>query len=194
MLCKAMAGGLLAALCVMSTAGCSAPGGGGPTIVGSVPVAKGRDDPFAPYQEFSTAMLRGGAIPNVTTVRLIGRRDRKTGTVTTLARVAVFYEDDVRRYYDVARNARAETLQLSVITRDFPLCSRRPCRYSEEMMVEVPDAELAAARTTGYAFKLFSRVGRESLITIPKELVAALYEGMGARDGGGAARAAAPKG
>lgn len=162
-------------------AGCSAGGGGEPTIVGVLPETKGRDDPFSPWQEHTTAMLRTGAVPNVTTVRLIGRRERKTGLVTTHARVAIHYEDHVKRYYDTARNARAEPMRVTVVTRDFPLCGKRPCRYSEEVMVDLPEAELrdAVAGGKGYPFKLFSRVGKESLVVVPKDLVASLFTSVG---------------
>lgn len=160
--------------------GCAA-GGSAPTIVGVLPETKGRDDPFSPWQEHTTAMLRTGAVPNVTTVRLIGRKDRKTGAVTTHARVAIYYEDHVKRYYDTARDARAEPLRVTVITRDFPLCGKRPCRYSEEVMVDLPEAELRNVLANGksYPFKMFSRVGKESLVNVPKELVASLLASVG---------------
>lgn len=162
----------------LSTGGCSATDGSS-AIVGALPTAKARDDQFAPYQEFTTATMKGGTIPHVTGLRLFGRRDRKTGETTTHARVEIFYEDHVKRYYDTARNARAEQLRLTVITRDFPLCSRRPCRYSEDLQIDIPPSELAAAVATGYQIKVFSRTGKDRLITIPRELVASLVSVMG---------------
>lgn len=185
---SAALGAALAA--ALGLAACSAPGNGTATIVGTLPAATSRDDPFAPHQEFTSAALRGGTAASAHTLRLVGRRDRKTGDVTMHVRVEVVYRDYVKHYYDTARNVRAEVLALHVVARDFPLCTNPPCFYGEQVRVDVPLAEITAAAGAGYQLKLFSRIGREKLITVPKELIATVLASMGIAPGAPAANPA----
>lgn len=107
--------------------------------------------------------------------QLVGRRDRKTGALSTHAQVFISYQDDVHRKYDTARNTKAEMLRLSVITRESPRCMKRPCVYDEQFTVEIPEAELRVGAANGYAFKIFAKTGPENLVQVPKELIQSFF-------------------
>lgn len=136
-----------------------------------------RNDPFTPYQEYISSHLSQGIDEGRLIYQIIGRRDRKTGTVTTLARVSIAYIGDSQRKYEIARNNRAETLPLAVITRTAG-CMKKPCMYQEDFTVEIPKAALRASAAASYAFKVFARVGQEHVVDIPKSLIQSLIDGL----------------
>jgi hypothetical protein len=136
-----------------------------------------RNDPFTPYQEYISNTIKQGFHETHLQYRIIGRRDRKTGSVTTLARVGIGYIGNHQRKYEIARNNRAETLPITVIVRT-PGCMKKPCPYVEEFDVEIPEAELRAGAAASYAFKVFARMGQEHVVDIPKPLIRSLIDGI----------------
>ncbi len=160
---------------VAISCGCAVQGG----VTGTLSEPQKRDDQFAPYQEVVTPTLRSGAIPNVTLLKLIGRRDRKSGEATALASVQVSYEARSQRHYEIARNSRAETLPLQVVSRGHSTtCRQHLCRYVEDYLVELPLAELRHTPGAAFAFKLFAKGGHDHLVAIPKELIASLIKSL----------------
>lgn len=143
--------------------------------------ALSRDDPFSPYREVISSAVRPPAFPDNIAYRLIGRRDRKTGVVTTLADVLVMYTGEIQVKYEVARNIRAETLPITVVMRTSSGCMKKPCQYTEHVRIEIAEGELrTAAGNGGYAFKLFARAGNEHIIQVPHDLIQSLFASMDA--------------
>ena len=140
--------------------------------------AVSRDDPFTPYEEHITSLGRSAASPDFIRYQIIGRRDRKTGVVTTLAEVVVGYTGESQVKYEIARNIRAEALPLTVVTRTSG-CMKKPCVYVERFRVEIAEAELrSAAASSGYSFKIFARDGSEHIIRMPKDLIQSLFASL----------------
>ena len=156
-----------AAVCVGACVGLSACAMAPPTEVGA------RDDQFRPYREVETAAYSPSVYPGIMHIRLAGHIDRQTGAVTTLFKVKHSYVGQHRHNYEIARNAKAEQLKLTVIARYGNCRVRTDCPLDELYTIEVPEADLRAAGAQGYRYKVFPRVGPENLITVPPETVAA---------------------
>lgn len=168
-------------------AGCAGPGLDSP----EAKATKVINDNFLPYQELTTALLRSGnGTTEIATMRLIGRRDRKNGSVTTHAVVAIHYHQKLGRRYETARNANTELLPLHRLQNEGTGCRKENgCVHFEEFLIDIPEPQLREANAAGkgYPIKLFARAGGGTEYPIPPVLVASL---MGALDGaptGGAA-------
>ena len=136
-------------------------------------------DPFRPYDEVSTVTLKQAAATQIVTLRLLGRRDRTTKTVTTHAFVQIAYEAAGARRYESARNEKAQPLKFAVLSKAIPRCQAKAgCFFTEEYLVDIPETELRAARQAGYRFKIFARSTPELLIAVPAPIIVALAEGM----------------
>jgi hypothetical protein len=133
-----------------------------------------RNDQFKPYREIETAPYRVGVQPGVITMRLGAQIDRQSGAVTTFVKIHHHYLGQHRHNYETARNSRAEALKLTVVARYGSCNVRTNCPLDELYGVEVPEADLRAARTTGYAFKVFPRVGPDVLVTVPAEMLTSM--------------------
>lgn len=141
-----------------------------------------RNDAFLPFREITTPGFKarlpeGGEIHG----HLGARRDKQTGAVTTHAILGIVYAQKLSRRYEFARNARTEALPLRLLVHDGVGCRRQTgCAHMELFQADIPEADLRRARSTdeGYAIKLFGRLGHATLFPIPKELVAALIEGI----------------
>lgn len=134
-----------------------------------------RDDQFLPYLEFSTPLYPGGA-PH-TQMALIARRDRKSGTLTTYAMLAVGYLG-LTRTYEQARNQRTDQLRLRKIRHLGQQCRQgASCAHTEVVEVELPEPDLrrALAAREGYPVKLFARTGVPVLFPFAHVHIAQLF-------------------
>jgi hypothetical protein len=156
---------VVAVLAVLLLAGCTA---APPTEVLS------KDDPFKPYREIESPHHRVPVNPGSVLYRLVAQTDRATGTTAILVKVQHSYLGRHRNTYESARNARAEPLPFTVIARYGQCRVREDCPIDELYTVQVPEADLRAARDKGYAFKVFPRTGPEIVITVPPEMIASL--------------------
>jgi hypothetical protein len=148
--------------------------GCGPTLqAGPVTQIATQDDRFQPYRELRSSPVTLRAYPNIISYTLTARIDRKTSAVTMGVEVTFVYVAQLRRYYNAARNARAESLRLVPI-RAAGRCSRNPCPHEEIFAVEIPESDLRQAPAEGYALKIFARSGPEAVITIGKDRIGAL--------------------
>ncbi len=142
------------------------------------------NDSFLPYQEMTTALLRtGSGFTEIATMRLVGRRDRKSGAVSTHAIVAINYHQKLGRRYESARNASAELLPMHRLQNDGAGCRKEAgCVHFEEFLVDIPEPHLrqAAAAGKGYPIKLFARAGGGTEYAIPPVLVSALMTAIDA--------------
>lgn len=170
--------GLLVAGCL--TGGCAGSGLDGP----EARATRVLNDSFLPYQEVTTALLRtGSAFTEIATMRLVGRRDRKSGAVTTHAIVAIHYHQKLGRRYESARNASADLLPLHRLQNDGAGCRKEAgCTHFEEFLVDLPEPHLRLAQSAGmgYPIKLFARAGGGTEYAIPPVLVAALMTALDA--------------
>jgi hypothetical protein len=136
--------------------------------------AAARDDQFRPYREVETAPYRFIVQPGNMTMRLVAQIDRQTGAVATLVKVHHNYVGQHRHTYETARNSRAEQLKLTVVARYGNCHVRTNCPLDELYIVDIPETDLRTAGKSGYAFKVFPRVGQDILVTVPPEMIAAL--------------------
>ncbi len=143
---------------------------------------KTRDDAFLPYIATAgkTIELNVG-MPAITNgerhrLSLLARRDRKTGILTTYARLGIGYLGMTHRHYSVARNDRGEVLSMSQLSVGGGGCKKDPsCVNVEEFLVDLPEPELRASLEKGYRFKVFSKAGDELYFPVPPQLIKALF-------------------
>ncbi len=168
----------IVAMCAL-IGGCAGPGLDSP----EAKATKVLNDNF-PYQEVTTALLRtGNGFTEISTMRLIGRRDRKSGAVSTHAIVAIHYHQKLGRRYESARNANAELLPMHRLQNDGAGCRKEAgCVHFEEFLVDIPEPQLRQANATGkgYPIKLFARAGGGTEYPIPSVLVASLMTALDA--------------
>ncbi len=136
--------------------------------------AAARDDQFRPHREVETAPFRFPVQPGNMTMRLVAHIDRQTSAVTTLVKIHHNYLGQHRHNYETARNNRAEQLKLTVVARYGNCHVRTNCPLDELYIVDVPEHDLRAAAKSGYAFKVFPRVGQDIVVTVPPEMIASL--------------------
>jgi hypothetical protein len=136
---------------------------------------KVNDDQFRPFREYTTAEIKTGTASGLGSKQLVGRIDRQTGALTTLLQFQVAYLGNHKRFYESARNDRAEPLRLNSVQRTAKCHPRNGCVYSETFLVVIPEAELRQAPRAGYQIKAFARNGPDILVTIPKELIVSLF-------------------
>ncbi len=149
------------------------------TSAAALAAASATIDPHRAYTEVATATLRQGAFPEITMLQLLGRRDRATGVTTTHARVHIGYQAHSARRYSSARDAHAQPLKLTALSKMFPTCSKTDgCVYGEAYLIDLPAAHARAARQTGYRFKIFSQGTHEKLVAVPASLIASLLDGL----------------
>jgi hypothetical protein len=129
-----------------------------------------KDDPFRPYREIETDVFRTGTRPGTLAMKLVAQVDRKTAVTTTLLKVHHHYMGQHRNTYESARNAKAEPLKFISVAR-YGQCRTKDCPIDEMYMVEIPEADLKSAVVSGYALKVFPRVGPDILITVPPEMI-----------------------
>ncbi len=143
---------------------------------------KTRDDAFLPY--IATAgktILVNKPLDNLTAnerfmLSLLARRDRKTGILTTHARIEIRYMGATHRRYSVARNDRGEVLAMSQLSVAGNNCRKDPyCMHLEEYLVNLPEPDLRAAQDKGYLFKVFNKPDGEILFGVPPQLIKALF-------------------
>ena len=139
-----------------------------------------RDDTFQPFKEFRSGRVTLRHYPNIVSYELIGRLDRKSGVLTTQIEVDFAYNAPRRRYYNAARNARAEPLRLVPLRANGRCSGGAPCPHEEVFEIAIPEADLRQAPADGYALKLFAKDGPETVITIGKERILAM---LSAADG-----------
>ncbi len=137
--------------------------------------ALARDDPFKPYREVETSAYRFGITPGHMTLRLVAQIDRQTGAIAVLAKLHHHYLGQHRHNYESAHNNRAEALKLTVVARYGNCQTRTNCPLDELYTVALPETDLRAAHKSGYAFKVFPRVGTDVLVTVPIEMVTSLF-------------------
>jgi hypothetical protein len=133
------------------------------------------DDQFRPFREYTTGEIRTGNALGLGSKQLVGRVDRQTGALTTLLQFEIAYLGDHKRFYENARNERAEPLPLNAVHRNAKCHPRNGCVYSEIFLVVIPEAELRQAPPAGYQIKAFARNGPDVLVTIPKEHIVSLF-------------------
>lgn len=135
-----------------------------------------RDDEFLPYLAVGGKTVQFGTFPELRRVTVIARRDRKSGVLSTHARIMISYVQSLRRHYEVARNDRGERLPMTEISALGAGCRRPDCTHTEEYLIDIPEADVRAAQFKGYAFKVFERAGSDILFQIPPPLVQAIIE------------------
>lgn len=169
---------LMAAVAVvLSTAGC-APG------IDSEQARAIRtvDDRFLPYSEIvgTTVTQRNGGLfgSERQLLQLLARRDRKTGTLTTHARIGILYEKQHRHHFDQARSQTTELLHMRELARtDAAFCkSDQGCLHTVDVLIDIPEPQLRAAQQTGYAFRVYSRDGYHMTFPVPPQLITALFK------------------
>jgi hypothetical protein len=131
----------------------------------SAPEIALRDDTFRPYREYATPQRTVRAYPNTLATELIARVDRKTAATTTLLSADFTYWGSRMRKYESARDVRARALTFAQISRNRS-CQKGECVFEERFTVEIPQAELRSAPSTGYQLKIFARDGGDAAITI----------------------------
>ena len=140
------------------------------------------DDPLRPYREYSTGKIQSGNPLGpgigigINEKQLAARVDRKTGAVAIFLEFEIAYTAELRRSYERATNARAETLPVTVLAHCTSDCSRQTgtCTHFELLHVAIPEGDLRAAGTDGYPLKLFARTGPDIEVAVAKELIVAL--------------------
>lgn len=138
------------------------------------------DDPFLPYQEYVGAEMRRTEGSTIRSLRLVGRRDRKTGVLTTHAQIMLAYKSQTAHHFDQARSEKAELLAMRKLDGAGGSCQKAGgCPHNEAYIVDLPEADLRSARETGYKIKLFGRNGADAYFPIPAQLVDALYQKLG---------------
>lgn len=170
-------GRLLAFGVVAGLAGCAAPGLQG---TGSGPVAQ-RDDQFKPYQEYATDDALVRTHNSYAGARLVARRDRTTGAITTYAYAIVGYIQRLTRRYEAARNERAEPLAFRQLSHEPAVCRRElGCAHRHMLEIAIPEADLRRALAAGqdYPIKLFARAGEEAIVPVTRAQIAALYKAL----------------
>lgn len=159
-------------------AGCAGPGLDSP----EAKATRVLNDNFLPYQEVTTALVRSGSgLTEIATMRLVGRRDRKSGAVSTHAIVAIQYHQKLGRRYESARNASTELLPMHRLQTDGAGCRKEAgCVHFEEFLVDIPEPQLRQANAAGkgYPVKLFARAGGGTEYPIPPVLVASLMTAL----------------
>ena len=137
-----------------------------------------KDDPFLPYTAIAgkTIRMNGGPLSSERQIlSLLARRDKKSGVLTTYARISIGYVQKTHRRYDTVRNDRSETLAMKSLSSEGAGCRRdEGCPHVEEFLVDLPEAQLRESLKTGYRFKVFARAGNEVLFPVPAELIQAL--------------------
>jgi hypothetical protein len=124
-----------------------------------------KNDPFKPYSEIESLHHRVPVDPGSLVFRLVAQTDVK---------VQHSYTGRHRNNYESARNAKAQALPFNVVARYGQCRVREDCPLDELYTVEIPEAELRGARTTGYPFKVFPRTGKEIVLTVPPEMIGSL--------------------
>jgi hypothetical protein len=132
------------------------------------------DDPFRPFKEFATARQTASTPAGLGGKRLVARRDRKTGILSTLLEVEIAYLDDHRRHYETARTQNAEPLEVIVVHRTGRCRTGGSCPFSDVVHVVLPEARLRAA-TEGLKLKLFARRGPDLIVTVPPDMIRVLF-------------------
>lgn len=155
---------------------------------------KTRDDAFLPYVAIAgkTVQANSGAPSAMAGERhmlsLLARRDRKTGVLTTHARIHVGYLGLMHHRYGIARNDRGEVLAMSQLSVSGGGCKKDPaCVHLEEFLVDLPEPELRTLQDKGYRFKIFSKDGAEIYFAVPPQLIKALFTAADALPAGKAA-------
>lgn len=167
----------IAVLCTLLLAAC---GAGASIDSPEAQVVRAKNDPFLPYYEFVGAELRHKEATFTHSLRLVAHKDRKTGALATYAQVEIEYNSDTTHHYEQARNEQAEPLKMRKVDALGGACRKAGgCKHKEVFMVDLPEAELRAARKTGYKIKLFARTGYDAYFPIPWQLVDALYKQIG---------------
>lgn len=130
------------------------------------------DDTFKPYTTVTSTPVRtrfGTPIDaqsqGTVAISLEARRDRQTGAISTQANIVLNYTSAYMRHYETARNAKAEALAVRLV-KHLGRCSGAPCPQTEWITVDIPEADLRAARTSGYDFKIFARTREEHRFTL----------------------------
>jgi hypothetical protein len=149
-----------------------------------------KNDPFKPYSEIESLHHRVPVDPGWLVYRLVAQTDRGSGASTILVKVQHSYTSRHRNNYESARNAKAQALPFNVVARYGQCRLREDCPLDELYTVQIPEADLRAARTTGYPFKVFPRVGNEILITVPPEMIGSLFKQLDASRASGKMAAA----
>ena len=154
-----------------------------------------RDDPFLPYVATAgkTVEMYAGPITRERhTVSLLARRDRKTGVLTTHAHVHLRYHQVAHRRFIIARNDRAEVLEMKLLSTMGAGCRKAEgCPHLEEFLVDIPEPQMREAQKSGYNIKIFNKPGEWIRLEVPASLVKALFAAV---DGAGETKAAAAPG
>ncbi len=152
-----------------------------------------KDDTFLPYVAVAGKTVQFGSHPETRRIALLARRDRKTGVLTMHASITIGYIQDIRRHYEVARDGRGEKLPLRELSARGAGCRKPVCVHVEDYLVDLPEADVRASQSKGYAFKVFDRTGLEILFQIPPLIVQAVIEAADKMPGPAAPTVAAKK-
>lgn len=148
----------------------------------SARATKAIDDKFLPYNEIAGAAVaqNTGGVFNSGRVgmQLLARRDRKTGALTTHARVMIHYQKRQRYRFEQARAPTTELLPMRELWRsDAAFCKEdQGCPHTEDILIDIPEPQLRAAQQTGYAFRIYSRDGDHYQFNVPTPLIQALFK------------------
>ncbi len=138
---------------------------------------KSTDDPFLPYREHTSGLLRESvplfADASARGKVLIARVDKKTGARAFRLQVLFAYSARTKRRYETARNERAELLALVVVKRERTQCSRRleQCQQFETIDIALKEADLRAAGPQGLATRVFPREGPPATLVLDKAAI-----------------------
>lgn len=161
---------------------------------------KTRDDAFLPYVAIAGKTIKVNSFSDSIAsserllLTLLARRDRKTGVLTTHAKIEISYTGLTHRRYGLARNDRGEQLAMSQLNIGGNTCRKDPyCIHHEDFLVDLPEPDVRAAQDKGYAFKVFTKAGAELYFPVPQQLIKALFAAADAQGGAKAAAAGLPE-
>ncbi len=149
---------------------------------------KSIDDRFLPYNEVASATITQSPGPLSSErqwLQLLARRDRKTGALTTHARIGIAYSRQQRYHFDQVRAHTTELLPMRELARtDAAFCkSDQSCPHTADLLVDIPEPQLRAATQGGYAFRIYSRDGYSITFPVPSQLITALFKAVDAGTG-----------